>query len=73
MPIIRKSKGRYRERISDSEFDKYYKYIQWNTQFRLWGIELDEVFTKIRKKKECTLSDFMSCLLNLGSTWIPGW
>ena len=62
MPLLRKFKGRLKEKINKHDLEKYFKYIQSNTQFNLWGIEPDKVFDNIRKKGICSLPELMAAL-----------
>jgi len=62
MPLLRKYKGRFEERITDSELERALKYIKSNTQFKLWRIETEKVFGEIRKGGGCCLGDLITKL-----------
>lgn len=62
MPLLRRSKGKIDRKIKSSELKNYFKYIQNNTQFKLWGIDPQAAFDEIRREEGCTLAELMSKL-----------
>jgi hypothetical protein len=68
IPLIRRFRNNVHWKIKEAELEKYLRYIENNSQFKLWGMDPQKSFEEIRRQRICTLAGFMtafySCYVN---------
>lgn len=63
MPLLRRFKQNTDRIIDKAQLQRYFQYIERNTQFSLWGMNPANVFERIEQKDGgCTLAELMSGL-----------
>lgn len=65
MPLLRQTKKKMDIPVKGLDLENYLKYIERNTQFKLWGINPDQVFKLFRAKNECRVNELMTELYHL--------
>jgi hypothetical protein len=62
MPLLKRAARRHSSGIiTQGQLGRYLKYIESNNQFRLWGIDAEEVLKRIREtRKYCTVPQLIS-------------